>query len=89
MPNCKYILGNQLHDIVVYVSKKKNVGRKKKDRKHVCGKYTGPADTGERVYIVCDTPMVGKYVTVYKTAEDKKENLSLCEVFVSGIQSKN
>ena len=57
--------------------------KQKNGKYKVCGKYTGPAATGERVYIKCDRPIVGKRVKIEKTS---KGALVMCEVFVLGKQ---
>ena len=71
----QFIIGDELHDINVYVKPKgKNV---------LCGKYQGPAAPGERIYVQCDPPIVGHRVKV-KVVTEKKEDLVLCEVVVIG-----
>ena len=49
----------------------------------ICGKYTGPAGTGERIYIKCNRPIVGRRVKIEKQS---KGALVMCEVFVLGNQ---
>ena len=48
----------------------------------------GPAATGERVYINCGSPVEGRYVTVVKNTQGRRERLTLCEVFVFGYIGK-
>ena len=50
----------------------------------MCGEYTGPAVPGERIYITCDPPIVGRRVKIEKITDGNKEDLVLCEVLVKG-----
>ena len=61
---------------------------KGKNKKNICGKYSGPAVPGERIYIDCNNSIVGKFVSIYKRTGDKNAYLTLCEVFVLGEPGK-
>ena len=56
---------------------------KPKGKNILCGKYIGPAVPGERIYMQCDTPIVGHRVKI-KAVTEQKEVLVLCEVVVIG-----
>ena len=65
-----------MHDLVVNV--------KPKGKNIVCGNYTGPAAPGERIYVHCDPPIVGKRVKIKMLTKKGREVLVLCEVVVIG-----
>ena len=58
---------------------------KQKGKPIICGKYAGPAVAGERIYITCNPPIVGRRVKIEKTTKGNKADLVMCEVFVEGI----
>ena len=57
---------------------------KPKGKNIICGNYTGPAAPGERIYVHCDPPIVGKRIKIKMLTKKRREVLVLCEVVVIG-----
>lgn len=77
---CSYFSGYQIHDLDI------KVGEKTYDMT-LCGHFTGPASTGQRIAVFCPYKTVGRYVEI-KIVGGNSNILSPGEIIVWGLRVK-
>ena len=76
--------GERLSNIEIRVGNNEmsSLGRSANFRNELCGRYDGPAENGEVVWVSCQKPLLGKFITI-QTLDNSNVYMNIAEVEVT------